>query len=104
MLGSSHDSDDVLQETLVRAWRARASLEQPAMLRPWLYRIATNACLDELADRRRRPLPSDVVAPTADPGGGATPPGPEATWLEPCHFMGPESWAAFRLPPRLPRS
>jgi RNA polymerase sigma-70 factor (ECF subfamily) len=90
MLGSSHDSDDVIQETLVRAWRAKDSLEDASAVRPWLYRIATNACLDELKSRRQRPLPSDVVPAAADPLAAPTPPSPEATWLEPC----PDAWLA----------
>jgi RNA polymerase sigma-70 factor, ECF subfamily len=89
MLGSSHDSDDVLQETFVRAWRARSSLLDPSMLRPWLYRIATNVCLDELKHRKSRPLPSDVAGP-GDPSVDPVPPTPEATWLEPC----PDAWSA----------
>jgi RNA polymerase sigma-70 factor (ECF subfamily) len=87
MLGSSHDGDDMLQETLVRAWRSRESLSDTAALRSWLYRIATNVCLDELKDRARRPLPSDVIAP-ADPDQPPSPSSPEATWLEPC----PDGW------------
>ncbi|MFZ5892391.1 MAG: RNA polymerase subunit sigma-70 [Myxococcota bacterium] len=87
MLGSSHDSDDVLQETLVRAWRARDSLESPSTLRPWLYRIATNACLDELKSRKQRPLPCDVGPPANDALAPA-PANPEVTWLEPC----PDAW------------
>jgi RNA polymerase sigma-70 factor (ECF subfamily) len=89
MLGSSHDSDDVMQETLVRAWRSRASLEAPSMLRSWLYRIATNVCLDELKDRKQRPLPSDAV-PSSDGSTSPAPASPEATWLEPC----PDAWLA----------
>jgi RNA polymerase sigma-70 factor (ECF subfamily) len=87
MLGSSHDGDDMLQETLVRAWRSRESLDDTAALRPWLYRIATNVCLDELKDRARRPLPSDVTAPS-DPNEPPAPATPEVTWLEPC----PDGW------------
>jgi RNA polymerase sigma-70 factor (ECF subfamily) len=87
MLGSTHDGDDALQETLVRAWRARDSLADEAALRPWLVRIATNACLDELRSRKHRPLPSDVVPP-ADPTAPPQPASPEATWLEPC----PDAW------------
>lgn len=90
MLGSSHDSDDVLQETLIRAWRARDSLAQAAAARSWLYRIATNACLDELKSRKARPLPSSVVAPATDPSAGPAPASPEVTWLEPC----PDAWLA----------
>jgi RNA polymerase sigma-70 factor (ECF subfamily) len=88
MLGSSHDSDDVLQETLVRAWRAKDSLASASAVRPWLYRIATNACLDELKSRKQRPLPNDVVPPAADPTAAPTPPSPEVTWLEPF----PDAW------------
>ncbi|HEY8090777.1 MAG TPA: RNA polymerase subunit sigma-70 [Polyangiaceae bacterium] len=87
MLGSSHDSDDVMQETLVRAWRSRSSLDVSAMLRPWLYRIATNVCLDELKNRKQRPLPSSAVPPS-DGSTGPAPANPEATWLEPC----PDAW------------
>jgi RNA polymerase sigma factor (sigma-70 family) len=54
MLGSSYDSDDMVQETLVRAFRAQHTLEDPARARAWLHRIATNVCLDELAKRPRR--------------------------------------------------
>jgi RNA polymerase sigma-70 factor (ECF subfamily) len=90
MLGSSHDGDDILQETLVRAWRARESLSSVAAVRPWLYRIATNACLDELRHRKHRPLPVDVVAPVTDPNAPPLPPGPEAAWLEPV----PDAWMA----------
>lgn len=88
MLGSSHDSDDVMQETLLRAWRARDSLADAAAVRPWLYRIATNACLDELKHRKQRPLPSDVVAEATDPSAAPAPANPEITWLEPC----PDAW------------
>jgi len=90
MLGSTHDSEDVMQEVLVRAWRARESLESVAAVRPWLYRIATNACLDELKGRRHRPMPMDVVPAATDPRAPPAPPSPEATWLEPC----PDAWMA----------
>jgi RNA polymerase sigma-70 factor, ECF subfamily len=89
MLGSSHDSDDLVQETMLRAWRARHTLEDPRRLKPWLYRIATNACLDELSQRPRRVLASEL-RPAADPA--ALPEGAldEAVWLEPM----PDSWLA----------
>src|SRR5258708_14083386 len=82
MLGSSHDGDDVVQETLLRAWRAKGSLGDPERLRPWLYRIATNACLDELKRRPRRLLASDASPPSED----AAPPFARVerpVWLEP---------------------
>jgi len=87
MLGSSHDSDDMLQETLLRAWRAHGSMEDRSKVLPWLYRIATNVCLDELKHRKNRPLPFDVVPP-GDPRAEPTSPSEEATWLEPC----PDAW------------
>jgi RNA polymerase sigma-70 factor (ECF subfamily) len=88
MLGSSHDGDDVVQETWIRAWRAKESLETAALLKPWLYRIATNVCLDELKQRPRRLLACDA-GPPAD--GDVRPPFPkidEAVWLEPM----PDAW------------
>jgi RNA polymerase sigma-70 factor (ECF subfamily) len=89
MLGSVHDAEDQVQETLLRAWRSSGAFEGRASLRTWLYRIATNACLRALETRARRPLPSGLGAPASDPDGpfaGAVPEVPEMaeiTWLEP---------------------
>jgi len=82
MLGSVHDADDALQETLVRAWRGADGLRQQSSARSWLYTIATNVCLTELERRKRRVLPHDF-SPAAE---GYTPPGEpavESTWIEP---------------------
>ncbi len=82
MLGSVHDADDALQETLLRAWRGAAGLRDASSARSWLYTIATNVCLTELGRRRRRMLPHDF-GPAAEPH---TPPGTpiaESIWLEP---------------------
>ena len=72
MLGSALEAEDAVQETLVRAWRSRSGLERPTALRGWLYRIATNVCIDALGRRARRAqivelelLPDD--APIDDP-------------------------------------
>src|SRR5262245_29776910 len=83
MLGSSHDSDDLVQETLLRAWRARDQLDDPARIKPWLYRIATNACLDELSRRPRRMLPAELSPSSSGDQWPAAPPIEEAVWLEP---------------------
>src|SRR2546430_5513620 len=64
MLGSIYEAEDAVQDTMLRAWRALATFEDRAGLRPWLYRIATNVCLDMLKSRSRRALPIDV-APAA---------------------------------------
>ncbi|HEX6022932.1 MAG TPA: sigma-70 family RNA polymerase sigma factor, partial [Solirubrobacter sp.] len=82
MLGSPHDADDALQETLVRAWRALPGFRADAPARPWLFKIATNVCLDELARRPRRELVLGDRAPAA-PGEMPGAPLTEVAWLEP---------------------
>ena len=82
MLGSVHDADDALQDALLRAWRALGRFEGRSSLRSWLYRIATNTCLDLIARRQKRVLPIDHGAaadPHADPGEPIV----ESIWLEP---------------------
>ena len=83
MLGSVHDAEDQVQETLIRAWRSYGDFEGRASLRTWLYKIATNACLRALENRGRRPLPSGLGAPGADPGGPLAGGHGEVPWLEP---------------------
>jgi RNA polymerase sigma-70 factor, ECF subfamily len=82
MLGSVHDADDALQDTLVRAWRGADGLRDGASARSWLYAIATNVCLTELARRRKRVLPHDF-GPAAEPHTPPGVPAAESTWLEP---------------------
>jgi RNA polymerase sigma-70 factor (ECF subfamily) len=83
MLGSVHDAEDLVQDTMLRAWRAFDTYdENRASLRTWLYRIATNACLTALAGRARRPMPSGLGAPPYGPED-AFAPGHEVPWLQP---------------------
>jgi RNA polymerase sigma-70 factor, ECF subfamily len=82
MLGSVHDADDALQETLLRAWRALSGFEGRSSLRAWLYRIATNTCLKLIQRRPQRVLPLDY-GPAADPHDGPGAPAAEVAWLEP---------------------
>src|SRR5262245_50408548 len=83
MLGSVHDAQDLVQETLARAWRAFDRYDpNRASLRTWLYRIATNACLNALQARKRRPLPSGVGQPFDDPDAAFVP-ALDVPWLEP---------------------
>jgi RNA polymerase sigma-70 factor (ECF subfamily) len=67
MLGSRHDADDALQDTLLRAWRALPKFRGRSSLRTWLYRIATNVCLDAIARRPKRVVPIDY-GPLTGPG------------------------------------
>src|ERR671932_2668539 len=82
MLGSVHDAEDALQEALLRAWRGLGRFEGRSSLRSWLYTIATNTCLNQIARRPKRVLPIDY-APPADPHGGPGEPVVESVWVEP---------------------
>jgi RNA polymerase sigma-70 factor (ECF subfamily) len=82
MLGSVHDAEDALQEALLRAWRGLPGFGGRSSLRTWLYRIATNTCLDAIARRPKRVLPIDYGPPSVpedDPGEPLV----ESVWLEP---------------------
>src|SRR6188472_2543545 len=81
MLGSAFDAEDAVQETMVRAWRGLDRFEGRAALKSWLYRIATNVCLDMLNGKERRIRPLEL----GDPGGLDSPltTRGEASWLEP---------------------
>jgi RNA polymerase sigma-70 factor, ECF subfamily len=82
LLGSFHEAEDLVQETFERAWRAADRFEAGSSPRPWLYRIATNACLDVLRQRgRRRVLPFDVMDPVRP--DQPLPAGAGELWLEP---------------------
>jgi RNA polymerase sigma-70 factor, ECF subfamily len=82
MLGSTFDADDAVQECLLRAWQAADRFEGRSSVRSWLYRIATNVCLDLLRSRQRRALPMDLSSPVPS----STAPvdtAPDHIWLEP---------------------
>src|SRR6266700_4178818 len=81
MLGSVDEAEDVVQETYLRAWRSSGTFEGRSSLRSWLYRIATNACLNALRGRARRPLPSGLGGPSDDPDHPARP--ADVAWLQP---------------------
>ena len=82
MLGSVYDAEDAVQDALLRAWRALPRFEPRHSLRAWLYKIATNVCLDAIARRPKRVLPPDYV-PSTDGGQTAGAPAVESVWLEP---------------------
>jgi RNA polymerase sigma-70 factor (ECF subfamily) len=84
MLGSVHDAEDALQEALLRAWRGLPQFAGRSSLRTWLYRIATNACLDALARRPKRVLPIDFgPSSPSDPTQDAGEPLAESLWIGP---------------------
>jgi RNA polymerase sigma-70 factor (ECF subfamily) len=84
MLGSAFDAEDAVQDTLLRAWRAADQFEGRSALRSWLYRIATNVCLDMLGSRKRRALPMDLSSTPFPPVETSLgPPLSERTWVEP---------------------
>src|SRR5919106_369766 len=74
MLGSAFEAEDAVQESMVRAWRGYERFEGRASLRSWLYRIATNVCLDMLGSSQRRARPMDLGP--ASPAGAPPPPPP----------------------------
>jgi RNA polymerase sigma-70 factor, ECF subfamily len=88
MLGSTHDADDALQETLLRAWRGLGSFAGRSSLRTWLYTVATRACLDAVERRGRRALPVDL-GPSSDRAVGGAKPLTDVEWLGP--YPGPDS-------------
>lgn len=82
MLGSIFDADDAVQDTCIRAWQGRDQLKQESSARSWMYRIATNVCLDKLRQAKRRALPMDLDSPSAaiaEPRKVL----PQAAWLWP---------------------
>ncbi|MFI5693319.1 sigma-70 family RNA polymerase sigma factor [Kribbella sp. NPDC051586] len=88
MLGSVHDAEDLVQETMLRAWRAIDTYDaERASLRTWLYRIATNACLTALKGRGRRALPSGLVGATTD-AQAPIEPALDVPWLQPFPTTG----------------
>jgi len=93
MLGSVHDAEDQVQETLLRAWRSFGQFQGRASVRTWLYRIATNECLRAIEKRGRRPLPSGLSGPGGNPEGPLAATIPEVPWLQPIPdaLLRPES-------------
>jgi RNA polymerase sigma-70 factor, ECF subfamily len=83
MLGSVHDAEDALQEALLRAWRGLCRFDGRGSLRNWLYRIATNSCLDALGRRPKRVLPIDYAPPVDADAGEPGRPLAESLWVEP---------------------
>ncbi len=82
MTGSLHDAEDLVQETLLRAWKAYERFEGKSSIRTWLHRIATNTCLTALEGRKRRPLPTGLGTSSSDPTAELVERA-EVPWLEP---------------------
>ena len=95
MLGSPFEAEDAVQETFIRAWRGFDRFEGRAALRSWLYRIATNVCLDMIAGRERRARPMDL-GPAQEPIEANLNTLPEATWIQPTPDPDPAELAVER--------
>jgi RNA polymerase sigma-70 factor (ECF subfamily) len=95
MLGSPFEAEDAVQETFIRAWRGFERFEGRAALRSWLYRIATNVCLDMIAGRDRRARPMDL-GPAQEPIESNLHTLPEATWIQPTPGPDPAEVAESR--------
>src|SRR5258708_26060329 len=87
MLGASDDAEDLVQETFLRAWRSLDTFVRPLYFRAWLYKIATNACLNELARLSRRSLPDGLAASSA-PTTPLAAPILDPIWMQPF----PDAW------------
>src|SRR3954453_23043679 len=102
MLGSGFEAEDATQETMVRAWRRADTLAEPAAMKSWVFRIATNVCLDQIEGRKRRARPVDL----GEMGTAETPVGaplPETTWVLPVadgQVIDPAADPAARLAER----
>ncbi|ANY06275.1 sigma-70 family RNA polymerase sigma factor [Pseudonocardia sp. HH130630-07] len=83
MLGSAFEAEDAVQDTMIRAWKGLAKFDGRSSLRSWLYRIATNVCIDALNGRKRRAVPMDIGGPGAPVAESLREPLPDAEWLEP---------------------
>lgn len=109
MLGSTFDADDAVQETMVRAWRSLDKFDGRSSMRTWLYRIATNVCLDEMKQRKRRARPMEEGGPSSGaPAIESLAQQPGDHWLEPvpdAHVVpsdaNPADQAALRQSVRL---
>jgi RNA polymerase sigma-70 factor (ECF subfamily) len=100
MLGSPFEAEDAVQDTLLRAWKSIDRFEGRAALRSWLYRIATNVCLDLLSGRERRARPMDL-GPAREPIEANLNTLPEVTWIEPLPSGDPAELAESRETIRL---
>ncbi len=100
MLASPFEAEDAVQETFLRAWRAYEGFEGRAALRSWLYRIATNVCIDMLKGRERRARPMDL-GPAQEPIEAGLNTLPEVTWIQPMPTTDPEEAAVSRETIRL---
>jgi RNA polymerase sigma-70 factor (ECF subfamily) len=88
ILGSLHEAEDMVQETMLRAWKRLGTYKGRASFRAWLYKIATNTCLDLLDSKRSRRLLPPQITSASNPADQIAPPSPELSWLEPF----PDEW------------